>query len=430
MEALETSAMRKVTRRFMPLLFACLVAAFLDRVNVGFAALTMNRELGLSATVFGTGAGLFFLTYFILEVPSNLALERFGARRWIARIMITWGIVAGAMAFIQGSTSFYVLRLLLGAAEAGFAPGIMFFLTLWFPAAYRARALGYFLVAMPIASVIGAPISGFIVAADGAFGFKGWQLMFLIEAIPTLVLGGLVLLRLTDKPAQADWLSPQERTWLIVELGSEARRRDASGGRYGNVLTSPAAWGLGLVFFGMVGLNYGMSFFLPQIIHSFDISVRVTGMVGAIPFLFAAAFMVWWGNRSDAKGERVMHTLVPLVAALICLTLATSVTAPALKLVMITIACMGAFSAIVVFWALVSGMLPATQAAAGVAMINCLGSLSGFVGPFLIGRLKDLTGNYDSGLKMLAGFGAVAAVALVILTFSTRHKRENGPAFD
>ncbi|MBN3754357.1 MFS transporter [Paraburkholderia sp. Tr-20389] len=430
METIETSAMRKVTRRFMPLLFISFVAAFLDRVNVGFAALTMNQELGLSSSVFGLGAGLFFLTYFIFEVPSNLALERFGARRWITRIMMTWGLIAGAMAFIQGPTSFYVLRLLLGAAEAGFGPGIMFFLTLWFPAGYRARALGYFFVAMPFASVIGAPISGLLVSIDGFMGLKGWQLMFLVEALPTIILGAVVWYRLTDRPADADWLSEREKQWLMTTLATEKQQHGATNPRHGSALANPYAWALGLIFFGIAGLNYGMSFFLPQIIHAFNFSLRMTGLIGAVPFLFASVCMIWWGKRSDAREERLMHTLLPQILAISGLAISTVVAIPLMKLALITIACGGIFSAIVVFWAFATGHLAPSQAAAGVALINCVGNLSGFVDPLLIGKIKDLTGSYDGGLQTLAGIGAVAAFALGALAYGSRRRTPSSPAYD
>lgn len=429
MDTIEKQVMRKVSRRFLPLLFLCFVAAFLDRVNVGFAAITMNRELGLTATNFGMGAGLFFLTYFIFEVPSNLALQRSGARRWIARIMVSWGLVAGAMAFIQGPSSFYALRLLLGAAEAGFGPGIMFFLTLWFPAAYRAQALGYFFVAMPFASVIGSPISGLLVSLDGVLGLSGWQLMFLVQAAPTIILGVLVWYVLTDTPEQADWLSVSEKQWLIGALQNEHNERISTEEKYGAVLTSPIAWGLGLVFFGIAGLNYGMSFFLPQIIHAFNLSIRTTGALAALPFAVASILMIWWGKRSDSRQERIAHTIIPQILAILGLAASTLVTTPSLKLLFITIACASVFSAIVVFWALVSGDLPPSQAAAGVALVNCVGNLSGFVYPVLIGGLKDRTGGYDAGLQVIAGFGAIAAVGLIV-SYARRRRVETTPAYD
>jgi MFS transporter, ACS family, tartrate transporter len=423
MDTLERATMRKVTRRFMPLLFICFVAAFLDRVNVGFAALTMNRDLGFSASVFGLGAGLFFLTYFLFEIPSNLALERYGARVWLARIMITWGLVAGATAFITGPTSFYAVRMLLGAAEAGFGPGAMFFLTLWFPAAYRARALAFFLVSMPVASVIGAPLSGYLIGLHGLFGLKGWQLMFLIEAIPSVILGCVIWRVFTDNPKQATWLDAGEKRWLVDTLAAERLNRIVASHGNARVLVAPYLWALGFAFFGIVGLNYGMSFFLPQIVHAFHLSLQMTGIVSALPFLAATIAMPLWGRRSDGRNERAFHVLAPLVIAVIGLGGSTLAGTATLKLVLITAACAGAFCSIVVFWALVSDMVPASAAAASMAMVNCVGNLSGFIDPYVIGKIKDLTGAFDGGLQVLAVLGALSGLLLAAMLFGRRLSR-------
>ena len=254
----------------MPFLVVCYFVAYLDRVNVSFAALTMNRDLGLSASQYGFGAGIFFLAYFIFEVPSNLLLERFGARKWIARIMFTWGLISGAMAFVGGPTSFYVLRALLGVAESGFFPGIIFYLTLWFPAVYRARIIGYFMAAIPLSTVFGAPISGLLLGLDGVMGLKGWQWLFILEAAPSLILSGVVLFYLTDRPADAAWLPPEEREWLVRRLESEhAHRTTRHNLSVGQALLNPKVLALSLVYFGAVATNYGLSFFLPQIVKAF-----------------------------------------------------------------------------------------------------------------------------------------------------------------
>ncbi|KAK45353.1 membrane protein [Caballeronia jiangsuensis] len=423
METLERTAMRKVTRRFMPLLFLCFVAAFLDRANVGFAALTMNRDLGFSQAVFGFGAGLFFLTYFVFEIPSNLALERFGARVWLARIMITWGVVAGATAFINGPTSFYIVRLLLGAAEAGFGPGAMFFLTLWFPAAYRARALALFLVSVPVASVIGGPVSGYLIGLHGLAGLKGWQIMFLIEAIPSVVLGCVIWFVFTNDPKDARWLDAKEKTWLIDTLAAERLKRPVTVHGIARVLVAPYLWALAAAFFGIVGLIQGMGFFLPQIVHAFHLSLQMTGIISAIPFLAAAIAMPMWGKRSDARNERPFHVLFPLALAVIGLGGSTFAGSPALKLLLITIACAGAWCSIVVFWALVSDMVPATAAAACIAMVNCLGNLSGFVDLYLIGIIKDMTGSFDGGLQLLSVLGVLSGVLLAAMLYGRRLSR-------
>src|SRR5215211_875861 len=273
MDPLETRTIGKVSARLVPFLIACYFVAFLDRVNVGFAALTMNADLGLSAWQYGFGAGVFFLTYFFFEVPSNLLLERFGARKWIARIMFTWGLLSGSMAFVTGPTSFYVLRALLGIAESGFFPGIIFYLTLWFPAVYRARIIGYFMAAIPLSTVIGAPVSGLLLGLDGFGGLKGWQWLFVLEAAPALILSVVVFLYMTDRPADATWLTQEERAWLVDRLDHERRQREMAR-HYTTMeaLRNPKVLALSVVYFGAVALNYGLSFFLPQIVKSFGLS--------------------------------------------------------------------------------------------------------------------------------------------------------------
>src|SRR5580765_5397212 len=267
MEPLEQRTIAKVSARLVPFLIVCYFVAYLDRVNVSFAALTMNKDLGLSASAFGFGAGIFFLAYFLFEVPSNLFLERVGARKWIARIMFTWGVLSGGMAFISGETGFYVVRVLLGIAEAGFFPGIIFYLTLWFPAVYRARIVGYFMAAIPLSTVIGAPVSGLLLGLDGGLGLKGWQWLFVLEAAPALVLSVVVFFYLTDRPADATWLQPDERAWLVARLEDERLKREAVR-RYSvaQALMDPKVLLLSLVYFGGVATNYGLSFFLPQIV--------------------------------------------------------------------------------------------------------------------------------------------------------------------
>src|SRR5436309_3390845 len=261
MHALEVRTIAKVAKRLVPFLIVCYFIAYLDRVNVGFAALTMNQDLGLSQTAFGFGAGIFFIAYFIFEVPSNLFLERFGARKWIARIMLSWGLLSGATAFITGETSFYIVRMLLGAAEAGFFPGIIFYLTLWFPATYRARIVGYFMAAIPLSSVIGAPVSGYLLGLNGFMTMKGWQWLFILEAAPALILSVIVFLFLTDRPADATWLEPEERAWLVARLEQERRQREMVR-RYSvtQALLDPKVLALSLVYFGAVATNYGLSF--------------------------------------------------------------------------------------------------------------------------------------------------------------------------
>jgi MFS transporter, ACS family, tartrate transporter len=305
MDTLEQRTMARVSARLLPFLIVCYFVAYLDRVNVSFAALTMNKDLGLSASAYGLGAGIFFLAYAVLEVPSNLLLAHFGARRWIARIMFTWGIMSGAMAFVGNETWFYIVRFLLGAAEAGFFPGMIFYLTLWFPAAYRGRVIGYFMAAIPLSTVIGAPISSALLGLDGVLGMHGWQWLFILEAAPALLLSVVVLFYLTDKPADAGWLRDDERRWLVDRLAAEERQRVAAR-HYGvlEALLNPHVLALSLVYFGAVATNYGLSFFLPQIVKAFGMSNLQTGFVSAIPYVVGVVGIVWWSRRSDAKLER------------------------------------------------------------------------------------------------------------------------------
>jgi len=286
MDPLETRTIAKVSARLVPFLIVCFFVAYLDRVNVSFAALTMNRDLGLTASEYGKGAGIFFIAYFLFEVPSNLLLERFGARKWIARIMLTWGLISGATAFVGGATSFYVVRVLLGIAESGFFPGIIFFLTLWFPAVYRARMIGYFMAAIPLSTVIGAPVSGLLLGLDGFLGMKGWQWLFILEAVPSLILSAVVFFYLTDRPSDASWLAEDERAWLVSRLEQERRQRETIR-NYSvlQALLNPKVLALSLVYFGSVAMNYGLSFFLPQIVKAFGMSNFQTGFVSALPYL-------------------------------------------------------------------------------------------------------------------------------------------------
>ena len=334
MEPLEQRTIAKVSARLVPFLIVCYFVAYLDRVNVSFAALTMNKDLGLSASAFGFGAGIFFLAYFLFEVPSNLFLERVGARKWIARIMFTWGVLSGAMAFIGGETSFYVVRVLLGIAEAGFFPGIIFYLTLWFPAVYRARIVGYFMAAIPLSTVIGAPVSGLLLALDGFLGLKGWQWLFVLEAAPALILSVVVFFYLTDRPADATWLEPDERAWLVARLEDERLQRETVR-RYSvrEALLNPKVLALSLVYFGAVATNYGLSFFLPQIVKAFGISNFQAGLVSAMPYVVGLVSIVFWGRRSDRKLERRFHLAFPLFVASAGIAISTALDDPTMKMV-------------------------------------------------------------------------------------------------
>jgi MFS transporter, ACS family, tartrate transporter len=424
MDTLEQRTMARVSVRLVPFLIVCYFVAYLDRVNVSFAALTMNKDLGLSASAYGLGAGIFFLAYGVFEVPSNLLLAHFGARRWIARIMVSWGIVSGAMAFVGNETWFYVVRFLLGAAEAGFFPGMIFYLTLWFPAAYRASVIGYFMAAIPLSTVIGAPVSSAMLSLDGILGMHGWQWLFILEAAPALLLSVVVLFFLTDRPADAGWLSEDERRWLTDRLATEERQREAA--RHYSVLQAllnPRVLALSLVYFGAVAANYGLSFFLPQIVKAFGLSNLETGFVAAIPYAVGVVGIVWWGRHSDAKLERRFHTGFAIFVAAAGLTVAAFLNEPAAKMVAFSVAGFGIFGCLPVFWTLPTAFLSGAAAAGGIAIINSIGNLAGFVGPSVMGMIKDSTGSFTDGLLVLAGVAVVAVIIVLLLPHETALER-------
>jgi D-galactonate transporter len=430
MDPIEKRTIAKVSLRLVPFLIVCYFVAYLDRVNVGFASLTMNKALGLSATSFGLGAGVFFLAYFVFEVPSNLLLERFGARKWIARIMLTWGLLSGLMAFIPpiatatgGSTTsvFYTIRILLGAAEAGFFPGIIFYLTLWFPAIYRARIIGYFMAAIPLSSVIGAPVSGMLLNLDGAVGLAGWQWLFILEAVPALVLSVVVFFYLTDRPADAHWLAPEERAWLASRLDAERQLREsAKKFSVWQALGDTRVLLLACVYFGVVASNYGLSFFLPQIVRDFGISFTATGFVTAIPYAVGTVGMVWWGRRSDRMRERKEHIGLAALVAGAGIAASTLIADPTGKMIALSIAGFGIFACLPVFWTLPTTFLSGAAAAGGIAIINSIGNLAGFVGPYVMGTIKDSTGSFTIGLLVIAAL----AILAMLIALSLPHDAE------
>ncbi len=420
-DALEARTLNRVAWRFIPFLILCYFVAYLDRVNVGFAKLTMDAQLGLSETAFGFGAGVFFLAYFLFEVPSNIILDKVGARRWIARIMLTWGVISGAMAFIpeiawaiglSAEHTFYLLRVLLGFAEAGFFPGIIFFLTLWFPASHRARIIGYFMAAIPLSSALGSPVSAALLGLDGVWSLHGWQWLFIVEALPSIVLSFVVFFYLTDRPADATWLDPEARAWLQRRLALEDQRREhVSPGSALASLADIRVLALSLVYFGVVACNYGVGFWLPTIVRGFGLSIQMTGWVNAIPYVVGFVGMVWWGVRSDRAGERTMHLAIPLALTAIGVGASAFLTDPTWKMLALTIGAFGVFAALPVFWTLPTAFLAGAAAAPGIAAINSIGNLSGYFGPFAIGWIKDATGSFALGLVTIA---ACAVVALAI----------------
>lgn len=414
---LEQRTLGKVRWRLIPFLFLLYVVAYLDRVNVGYAALDMNRDLGFSAAVYGFGSGIFFLSYTLLEVPSNLILARVGARRWIARIMITWGLVSMAMMFVTTPLSFYVLRFILGAAEAGFFPGLILYLTHWFPARERARAVALFMTATAMAGVIGAPISSAILQLDGLGGLHGWQWLFIIEGLPAVLLAPVVLRRLTERPADATWLNPDERDWLSTEMAKEHAQTDDVHLTLRAAASSGRLWALSALYFCIVIAFYGVSFWLPQIVQATGglSSARVI-LLTAIPYVAATIGLVVIGARSDRQVERRWHVAIPCLigAAGFLLTVLAPPTA-AMSLAMLSIAAFGIWGTLGPFWAMPTAFLRGTAAAGGIAIVNSIGNIGGFAGPFAIGWVRDATGSFEGGLLALAGvlvIGAAIAIGL------------------
>ncbi len=416
------SALRKVAWRLIPFMALLYFVAFLDRVNIGFAALTMNADLGLSPRMFGFASGIFFIGYVLFEVPSNIIMERVGARIWIARIMITWGLLSAGTAFVSSPTSLYVLRFLLGVAEAGFFPGMILYLTYWFPAPFRARILGAFMVALPVSNVIGSPVSTALLSFE-ARGLHGWQWMFLLEGIPAVLCGVAVLAFLRDGPAKAAWLTDEERNWLQSELAAERAAHGTVAHSSLASLREPRVWFFGLIYFGMLVGMYGFGFWLPQIVKGFGtLSNFQVGLATALPYAAAALTMYFWGKHSDRTRERTWHIALPAFVGAVGLALSAYLGGtPALALAALTLSAMGCYAALPIFWTLPTSMLAAGAAAAGIALVNSIGNTGGFLGPTLVGYVTDATGSYAAALWTLAGFVAFSGVA--VLTIAPR-----GPA--
>ena len=413
--AIETSTIRAISWRLIPFLGLAYFLAYLDRVNLGFAALTMNAELNFSPIVFSWGAGIFFIGYFLFEVPSNLALEKLGASRWIARIMVSWGIISALMAAVSGIWSFYGLRFLLGVAEAGFFPGIILYLTYWYPAAYRARFIAAFAVAVPVSTVIGAPVSGLLLGLDGALGLKGWQWLFIIEGIPSIILGLVTWFYLTDRPEAASWLWPEQKAWLSAQLENEkAAKQAVKELSLREALTAPKVLALSVIYFCFVAALYGLQFWLPQIVKAFGFSNVQTGFVTAVPYLFGTIAMILWARHSDATRERVAHVGAPLLLTAAALAVSSYITDPTITMIVLTVAATGVFCTFAVFWTLPTAWLSGTAAAGGIALINSIGNLAGFGGPYLIGWAKDATGSTSSGLLVLSLLPLIAGLLVFL----------------
>lgn len=413
---------RKVGWRLLPVLLLCYFAAFLDRVNIGFAALTMNQDLGFSASAFGFGAGIFFLGYILCELPSNLLLVRFGARIWIARILITWGVLSALTAFVWNSASFYSVRLLLGAAEAGFFPGIIFYMTLWFPKEYRARMFATFNVAVPLSSVVGAPLSGLIITyLNGLHGLAGWQWMFILEGLPAMIMGVIVLLTLPETPQTATFLTGGERDWLASRLEAErADQETQESFSVARALADPRVLLMCLVAVGLVMGTTGIAIWMPQIVKSFGLTTIQTGFVAAIPSAFMAVAMVVVGHHADRTGERVWHAAGPFLVSAAGFLVAALTSSPLIGLLGLTIGAAGIGGASPNIWIFPTSLLTGAAAAAGIALINSVGSTGGFFGPAVIGWVRDATGGFSGALLVLAAAMAVTAGAILILGYSMR----------
>lgn len=427
---LERATMHRVAWRLLPFLIVCYLIAIIDRGNIGMASLQMNHDLGLTPTIFGFASSLFFFSYFLVEVPSNLALQKFGARIWIARIMITWGLVSAGTAFVQGANSLYVMRFLLGAAEAGFFPGVLLYMTYWLPSAYRARMVAIFMVAIPGANFLGSPLSGYLLTLDGWMGMRGWHWLFILEGIPAVLLGITCLFVLTDRPEQAKWLSAEQRNWLVKRLEDEKQRKTNIGHMsLWKLLKHKDIWVMALIYSGASAAGSTMSVWAPQLLKTFGLTNLEIGLTNAIPYGIASVAMILWGRSSDRTNERRWHTSLTLllIAAGLLLALVTS-SLPATVL-LLTMVLIGAYSMKGPFWALVSTWLSSSTAAAGLAAIGALANLIG--GGLMVnayGAIHDATGSYALAMLPLAALCIAGGVAVLLMGRSRMKKNAEEPA--
>jgi ACS family tartrate transporter-like MFS transporter len=420
---IERQTMRKVYLRILPFTFVLYLICYLDRVNIGFAALTMNRDLGLSSYVFGLGAGAFFWGYFLLEVPSNLILERVGARRWIARIMITWGIVSGCFAFVQGPISFFTLRFLLGLAEAGFFPGIIFYFTYWFPPFHRARVVAGFMAAIPVSIGIGAPISTALLELNGVFGLAGWKWLFLAEAAPAVIMGIAVLFWMTDRPAEASWLEPEEKRWLTAVMDQE-RRIVEQIGRVSvlRTLVNPQVLTVAAIHFAQAGVAVGIAVFTALIIKQLGLSNMQTGLLTAVPYVLGTVGILVWGYISDRMNERRWNLAASCFCMAIGFTAAGLTVGTYWSIAGISLGVIGLYASNGHLWPLPSMVLTGAAAASGIAWANSLGILAGSITPPAIGWIKDVTGSFQGGLYLLAAWGLMGAIIAAVCVRETAAK--------
>jgi ACS family tartrate transporter-like MFS transporter len=415
----EQALYRRLRWRLLPYLLLLYVIAWFDRVNISFAALQMNADLGFSSAVYGLGAGIFFAGYALFEVPSNLILVKVGARRWIARIMVTWGLISVAMMYVQGPLSFYALRFALGVAEAGFLPGILFYLSQWFPKGERARAISWFMVGIPLSTVFGAPVAGMLLELDGWHGLQGWQWLFVLEGMPAVILGVVTWFWLPDTPRDVRWLSPDEQRHVEKRVADEhaaVRERHAGSNSLRTAMLHPTVWLLCFVLFACQCGSYGLTLWVPQIVKNLSgLSDLMVSFITAIPYIAATVAMLWVGFSSDRSGERFLHVAVPSFIGAAGFAASALVVSPVPAMAALTIAAMGDLCTRGPFWALPPRFLSGSALAAGIALINTFGSLGGFVGPTMVGYVRDSTGGFTGGLLFLAALLVLAGVGTLVL---------------
>ncbi|WP_296180373.1 MFS transporter [Pseudomonas sp. UBA1879] len=417
--------LRRILLRIVPFIFVCYVISYLDRTNVGFAAISMNKDLGLTATLFGWAAGLFFFGYFIFEIPSNLLMQRFGARIWIARIMITWGLISVGTAFATGPVSFSIMRFLLGLAEAGFTPGVYLYFTYWFPGKWRAKATATFLLGIPTANIFGSPLSGWLLDMHGILGLKNWQFLLVAEAIPAVLLGIACLFVMVDTPAKARWLSEREKAWLQNKLSSEQASISAThGNTLRGALTNPKVFVLAAINFCCIVGSIGIGIWMPQIIKSLGMENSTVGLVAALPYVLGAVSMTLWARLASGSRHRLPYVVGALALAAISLVAAALIDQPALKIASLALAVAGILSFQATFWAIPSSFLTGRAAAGGLALIVSIGNLGGFVGPFMIGLIKDATQSYSGPFYAVASILALGTCLMLWLGDPARQQEK------
>lgn len=428
---LEKTVVRKVTLRIIPFVFLLYIVSYLDRANIGYAALQMNAELALSAEAFGFISGIFFIGYFLFEVPSNVLLNRYGARVWIARILVTWGVIAAATAFAETATHLYILRFLLGVAEAGFFPGIIVYLTYWFRSKELATTVALFTAAIPVSYIIGAPLSTWIMDNIHWYGWSGWRWMLFLEGIPAVFLGVVCFFYLTDKPEQAKWLKGEEREWLLAELERDrTSRKNVKHFGVMKAMTNPKVLYLSFIYFVYQCGSLGVGYWMPQIIKGFSESLTHTqiGLIAMVPYIVATVVMIGWSRSSDRHGERKLHSAIPLAVATVAMLGAGLVTSPVIAITMISLALAGLYSFKSPFWALPTLFLSRSTAAISIAVINSIGNLGGFVGPFVIGMVKGTTNSAAAGLMFLSVLLAIAFIMTLMMRINSQDDEQTARA--